>query len=79
MDWNNLFESLPFVLSAGQDPKLNTKRIMETVISAAIIGGVVYGTLTTDLQNVKTSLVDLKQDVRVVSQRMDSMIDSRKR
>ncbi|HLE91069.1 MAG TPA: hypothetical protein VI753_07960 [Anaerolineales bacterium] len=73
--WHKLVESLPFVLQVGQSNKLNKTRLLETIISAAIIGGVLYGTFKTDMENVKSSITEVKQDMKTLSQRIDRVLE----
>ena len=75
--WHKLIESLPFILQAGQSTKLNKTRMLETIISAAIIGGILYGTFKTDMENVKSSITEVKQDMKTLSQRIDRVLEKK--
>ncbi len=55
---------MPFVLMVGGKPKMNWPRIMEAIISAAVIGGMIYGTFSTKLEYLEKSMTEIKQDMR---------------
>lgn len=71
-----ILESLPFIMQVGQSNKINKNRILETIISAAIIGGMIYGTFKTRLENMESSIIEIKQDQRIIYQNLTSRIDN---
>lgn len=73
--WAKFFELIPFLLSSGQDHRINKVRVMETLITAAIVAGVTYGAIKTDVQNIKEALVEFKTEIRTDMRNMSQRID----
>ena len=69
---------IPFILQAGQHPKINKARLLESIIIAAVIGGMIYGTFKAEMVSIKDSLTDIRQDVRTLSNRIDFLTDKRR-
>lgn len=72
---SRLRDFVPFILSAGQSPKINKARLVESLIMAAVIGGISYGTfkqrfddldklIAVQISAQQASIDDLKRDMR---------------
>ena len=62
----NLSVVFPFLLSTSSGVKLNKTRVLEAVIMAAIIGGMLFGTFNTKLENMEDTMKEMKQDIRMI-------------
>lgn len=61
-----LASHLPFILMVNGKPRMNTVRIVEIAIFAAIFGGIVYselGYLKASISELKADIKDIKRDL----------------
>lgn len=81
--WQRMMEIFPFILSSHQSHKINKTRLIEAVITAAIVAGVTYGAIKTEIiylrEGFQTLRIDVREDLRYMSSRVDRLYEAEKR